>query len=182
VASDTAIDGLELVERLSPEAVLIGTQPPDMPPPAVVEEIRSFSGVPIVVLSRGGDEIEAVTSLELGADDYIRFPCGMLEIMARVFRLLHLLAKNRGIVVSRQSLEQSLWADRGFNSQVAKKYVQRLRQKLGDCAAEPRWIASVPGVGYRFIGPKPCQQDVLVGRPTANLIRSSSPGARNIQR
>jgi DNA-binding response OmpR family regulator len=105
-----------------------------------------------------------------------------IGLTATEFRLLHLLAKNRGVVVSRQSMEQSLWADRGFNPQVAKKYVQRLRQKLGDCAAEPRWIASVHGVGYRFIGPKPCQQDVLVGGPTANLIRSSLPGNRNIQR
>jgi two-component system KDP operon response regulator KdpE len=219
VVADTAMDGLELVEQLSPNAVLIGTLHPDTSPPAVVEEIRSFSGVPIVVLSRNGDEMEAVTSLELGADDYIRFPCGMLEIMARVwgsmrrvgaiacrnengptimsgdllinpstyevfmseqrigltateFRLLHLLAKNRGVVVSHQSIEHSVWADREFNPQVAKKYVQRLRQKLGDCAAEPRWIASVPGVGYRFIGPKPCQQHVPVqGGTTESIIR-----------
>ena len=201
LAAITAADGLEMVERGSPEIVLIGTQHPDMPPPAVVEEIRGFLGVPIVVLSRSGDEMEAVTSLELGADDYIRFPCSVVEIMARVwailrrvgiiscrngngrpiasgdllinpttyevfmsdqrigltdteFRLLHLLAKNRGIVLSHQSLEQSLWGDRAFNPQVAKKYVQRLRHKLGDSAADPRWIASVHGVGYRFIGPE----------------------------
>jgi two-component system KDP operon response regulator KdpE len=207
LVATTAAVGLEMVEQVSPDVALIGTQHPDMPPPAVVEEMRGFSGVPIVVLSRTGDEIEAVSSLELGADDYIRFPCGMLEIMARVwatlrrvgtischnnngrpivsgdlliipstyevfmadqrigltateFRLLHLLAKNRGVVVSHQLLEHSLWGDREFNPQVAKKYVQRLRYKLGDSAAEPRWIASVHGVGYRFIGPKPCSQGV----------------------
>jgi hypothetical protein len=36
-----------------------------------------------------------------------------------------------------------------------KKYVQRLRRKLEDDAREPQWIASVHGVGYRFIGPPP---------------------------
>lgn len=208
VVATTAAEGLEMIEEISPDVVLIGTQHPDMSPPAVVEELRSFSGAPVVVVSRSDDEMEAVTSLELGADDYIRFPCGMLEIMARVwaslrrvgiiscrnengrpimsgdllinpstyevfmsdqrigltvteFRLLHLLAKNRGVVVSHQSLEQSLWGERAFNPQVAKKYVQRLRHKLGDSAAEPHWIASVHGVGYRFIGPKPCAQEVF---------------------
>jgi DNA-binding response OmpR family regulator len=207
VVATTAAEGLELVDQVSPDVALIGTRHPDMPPPAAVEEMRGFSGVPIVVLSRSEDEMEAVISLELGADDYIRFPCGMLEIMARTwailrrvgtinyrnnngppivsgdllinpstdevfmsdqrigltateFRLLHLLAKNRGLVVSHQSLEQSLWGDREFNPQVAKKYIQRLRCKLGDSAADPRWIASVHGVGYRFIGPKPCAQVV----------------------
>ena len=155
-----------------------------------------------MVFSREDDEMEAVTSLELGADDYIRFPCGMLEIMARMwaclrragsgvsrseigrtiysgqllinpstyevflgdrqvsltvteFRMLHLLARNRGTVVSHQHMEENLWGEGGYNLQVSKKYVQLLRQKLGDNAADPQWIASIRGVGYRFIGPKP---------------------------
>lgn len=204
-----AAEGMELVDRVSPDMVVVGTRHPDMAPPAVVEELRSFSGAPIVVLSRDDDEMEAVTSLELGADDYIRFPCGMMEIMARMwaslrrvgsivsrnengrpinsgdlminpatyeafmgnrkvsltvteFRMLHLLAKNRGAVVSHQCLEERLWGERTFNQQVAKKYIQRLRHKLGDSATEPSWIASVHGVGYRFIGPKPSAQGALV--------------------
>ncbi len=206
--ANVATRGLELVDQVSPDFVLIGTRHPDMTPPAVVEELRSFSGVPIMVLSREGDEMEAVTTLELGADDYIRFPCGMMEIMARIwaslrrvgvvvshnengrpitsghllinpatyevfmgdqkvalkvteFRMLHLLAKNRGTVVSHQCLEEKLWGERTFNPQVAKKYIQRLRHKLGDNAIDPQWIASVHGVGYRFIGPKPHSQEML---------------------
>jgi DNA-binding winged helix-turn-helix (wHTH) protein len=38
---------------------------------------------------------------------------------------------------------------------LVKKYVQRLRHKLGDDAHEPRWVASIHGVGYQFIGPTP---------------------------
>ena len=34
-----------------------------------------------------------------------------------------------------------------------KKYVQRVRRKLGDGAQEPRWIVSIHGTGYRFVGP-----------------------------
>ncbi|MFQ6027545.1 MAG: helix-turn-helix domain-containing protein [Dehalococcoidia bacterium] len=40
-----------------------------------------------------------------------------------------------------------------------KKYVQRLRRKLMDDAREPYWIASVHGIGYRFIGPAPEVRD-----------------------
>ncbi len=71
--------GMEVVGQVSPAVVIIGTRHPDMAPPGVVEELRSFSGAPIIVLSREDDEMEAVTSLELGADDYIRFPCGMTQ-------------------------------------------------------------------------------------------------------
>jgi DNA-binding response OmpR family regulator len=205
----TAAEGLETVERELPDVAIIAGQHLGMSPGAVVKDMRSFSGVPILVLSRTGDELEAVTCLELGADDYIRFPCGMMEMMARMwaslrraglisaqigngfpvvsgellinpatlevfmadrrvsltateFRLLHLLAKNRGAVVSHESLGLSLWRDRIFNKQMAKKYIQRLRGKLGDSASEPRWIACVPGLGYRFIGPKPCSQEIRI--------------------
>ena len=69
------------------------------------------------------------------------------------FRLLHLLLKNRGIVVSHQTLGRTLWGDQVDSSGLVKKYVQRVRQKLGDTAREPSWIVSIHGMGYRFIGP-----------------------------
>ena len=70
------------------------------------------------------------------------------------FRLLHFLMKNRGVVVAHQTMERVLWSGRKDTSRMPTKYVQRLRGKLDDDPREPRWIASVHGVGYRFIGPK----------------------------
>ena len=49
---------------------------------------------------------------------------------------------------------------------LVKKYVQRLRQKLGDDAREPFWIANVHGVGYRFIGPTPKTQENAAHNPS----------------
>ena len=69
------------------------------------------------------------------------------------FSLLHLLVRNRGTVVAHQTMERTLWPGPGDNSRLVKKYVQRLRRKLGDDPKEPSWIASIHGVGYRFIGP-----------------------------
>jgi DNA-binding winged helix-turn-helix (wHTH) protein len=64
-----------------------------------------------------------------------------------------LLVKNRGSLVAHQALEQNVLRGSVDNHGLIKKYVQRLRRKLGDNAREPRWIASVHGVGCRFVGP-----------------------------
>ena len=69
------------------------------------------------------------------------------------FRPLHLLLRNRGIVVSHETLGRTLWGDEVYSSGLVKKYVQRLRRKLGDTAQEPCWIVSIHGTGYRFISP-----------------------------
>jgi DNA-binding response OmpR family regulator len=72
------------------------------------------------------------------------------------FRLLHLLLKNQGVVVSHQALERELGGGHWVESvSLGKKYIQRLRRKLRDDAQEPRWIVTVRSVGYRFIGPHP---------------------------
>lgn len=57
---------------------------PDIDGSEVVERIRSWSDVPIIVLSVRANESEKVRLLELGADDYIVKPFGMAELMARV--------------------------------------------------------------------------------------------------
>ena len=51
--------------------------------------------------------------------------------------------------------QQGSEAEEGDSSGLVNKYVQRLRQKLGDTAQNPSWIASVHGAGYRFVGPRP---------------------------
>ena len=64
-----------------------------------------------------------------------------------------MLLKNRGIVVSHQTLGSTLWGEEADSSGLVKKYVQRVRRKLGDTAREPHWIVSIHGTGYRFVGP-----------------------------
>lgn len=76
-----------------------------------------------------------------------------LSLTSTEFRLLYLLISNRGLVIPRATLVRTLWGDDIDSTDLVKKYIQRLRRKLGDNALEPRWIVSVHGVGYRFIGP-----------------------------
>lgn len=70
------------------DAILVDLGLPDMDGAEVVERIRSWSTVPIIVLSVRAAEAEKVRLLELGADDYVVKPFGMAELLARVRGLL----------------------------------------------------------------------------------------------
>lgn len=75
-----------------------------------------------------------------------------LKLTSTEFRLLHLLMNNRATVLTHRTINVALWGDRVDASEGIKKYIQRLRRKLRDDADNPRWIANVHGVGYRFLG------------------------------
>ena len=66
------------------DLVIVDLGLPDMDGSEVVERIRSWSSVPIIVLSVRSTEAEKVHLLELGADDYVVKPFGMAELLARV--------------------------------------------------------------------------------------------------
>ena len=66
------------------DLIIIDLGLPDMDGADVVERIRSWSSVPIIVLSVRAAEAQKVRLLELGADDYVVKPFGMAELMARV--------------------------------------------------------------------------------------------------
>jgi two-component system KDP operon response regulator KdpE len=66
------------------DLVIVDLGLPDMDGSEVVERIRAWSSVPIIVLSVRSDEPQKVKLLELGADDYVVKPFGMAELLARV--------------------------------------------------------------------------------------------------
>ena len=75
------------------------------------------------------------------------------EIMLtmREFDLLAFFAENPGRVFSRDQLMESVWGEPFFDdTSTVTVHVRRLRAKLGDDPAEPRFIETVWGVGYRF--------------------------------
>lgn len=82
-----------------------------------------------------------------------------LSLTSTEFKILHTLLNNRGGVVTHDSLSSSLWGDQVDSSSLVKKYIQRLRAKLGDTAQNPQWIASVHGVGYRLLGARAGQEE-----------------------
>lgn len=77
-------EGIRLVRQANPELVILDLGLPDRDGMELIEEIRRFSAVPILVLSSRSDEKGKVTALDLGADDYVSKPFGVDELMARI--------------------------------------------------------------------------------------------------
>lgn len=83
---------LDMVEREHPDIVLLDIGLPGMSGFEVLREVRSFSDVPVVMLTARDDAMDKVKGLELGADDYVTKPFNHLELMARVRAVLRRLA------------------------------------------------------------------------------------------
>jgi two-component system KDP operon response regulator KdpE len=67
-----------------PDVVILDLGLPDIDGTEVIDGIRGWSGVPIIVLSARDQEREKVAALDAGADDYVTKPFGMDELLARV--------------------------------------------------------------------------------------------------
>ena len=79
----SAADGIRAATLKVVDLVILDLGLPDMDGSEVVERLRAWSSVPIIVLSVRSDEDEKVRLLELGADDYVVKPFGMAELLAR---------------------------------------------------------------------------------------------------
>ena len=67
-----------------PEAIILDLVLPDRSGTDVCRELRTWSAVPIVVLSAVGEEQEKIAALDAGADDYVTKPFSGDELLARV--------------------------------------------------------------------------------------------------
>lgn len=82
--ASTGRDGLALVAESNPDIVILDLGLPDMDGLSVTRELRSWSNVPIIVLSARGKEQDKIEVLDAGADDYLTKPFGIAELMARI--------------------------------------------------------------------------------------------------
>ena len=200
VATPSGRKGIELVEKESPNVLILDLGLPDMSGFDVLKEIRLFSDVPVLILTVRDDEVAKVKGLELGADDYIVKPFSHLELLARVrvvlrrsqmpqlrggerpiqlgdvvidfagrevtkagepvpltpteWKMLTELVRNSGKVLTNETLLRRVWGDEYVDStEHIKKYIYRLRQKLGDDPADPKMIISARGMGYKLMRP-----------------------------
>jgi two-component system KDP operon response regulator KdpE len=80
----TGREGLALAASRVPDVVLLDLGLPDMEGMAVIHQIRTWSNVPIIILSARGQERDKVANLDAGADDYLTKPFGVGELLARI--------------------------------------------------------------------------------------------------
>ena len=87
----TAADGraaLRLALETKPDLILLDLMIPEVDGLDVCRELRKSSGVPIIMITARGEEVDRVVGLEIGADDYVTKPFSVRELMARIKAVL----------------------------------------------------------------------------------------------
>jgi two-component system, OmpR family, KDP operon response regulator KdpE len=87
-AAETMQEALDAVSVRPPDVMILDLVLPDGNGVEIVEQVRTWSGLPIIVLSAVGDEREKVRALNAGADDYVTKPFGSEELVARIHAVL----------------------------------------------------------------------------------------------
>ena len=88
LTADQGGAGIELVKSESPDIVLLDINLPDISGFDVLESIRLFSDVPVIILTVRKEQIDELTGLEMGADDYIVKPFAPTNLLTRVRAVL----------------------------------------------------------------------------------------------
>ena len=88
VEAGTAKAGIEQAARETPDAIILDLGLPDADGLSVLRAIRTWSQVPVLVLSVRSDETGKVAALDAGAQDYVVKPFGVKELLARLRGLL----------------------------------------------------------------------------------------------
>lgn len=92
----TGTKGITLASRWHPDVIILELTLPDLDGLELCRHLRGWSQVPILVLSIRAGEIDKVTALELGADDYLTKPFSMAELIVRVRVALRHVARATG--------------------------------------------------------------------------------------
>lgn len=192
------MSGLSACTSTPPELILLDLGLPDIDGMEVLQRIRGFSNVPIIVISARTQEREKVEALDAGADDYITKPFGSEELLARIrtalrrsargdqpsnveptyskdglvidferrlvllqeqeihltqieYKLVSILAKNAGKVLTYDYLLKEIWGPYAdTDNQILRVNMANIRRKLEANPAEPHYIYTEIGVGYRM--------------------------------
>ena len=84
----TAKQGIMSVLSYNPDIMLLDLGLPDMDGLEVIQKVRSWSNIPIIVVSARSEDQDKVKALDLGADDYLTKPFDMDELIARIVSLI----------------------------------------------------------------------------------------------
>ncbi|MCI7768522.1 MAG: response regulator transcription factor [Oscillospiraceae bacterium] len=201
--------GRAVINSHCPDLVILDLGLPDIDGKEVIESVRKWSSMPIIVVSARNTEIDKVAALELGADDYITKPFGTQELLARIrtalrhtrtasaddsisvggvfqtggltidydkyrvyvdgrdvnltqneFKIVSLLGKNAGRVLTYDYIIKQLWGPHAkTDNQILRVNMANIRRKIEKKPAEPQYIFTEVGVGYRMAESEPVKQE-----------------------
>ncbi|MCM1134121.1 MAG: response regulator transcription factor [Clostridium sp.] len=83
-ATASGKEGLHLAASLCPDIILLDLGLPDMDGMEVIKQLRTWTAIPIIVISARTNEHDKAHALDCGADDYITKPFGTVELLARI--------------------------------------------------------------------------------------------------
>ena len=197
IIAEDGLAAIEIVKQQQPDFVILDLMLPKMDGWEVCRYIRRSSDIPIIMLTAREDEVDRISGLTLGADDYVTKPFSPRELVARVkailrrtrleardeqtvfsaaglvldtekikvtlhgepipltpheYKLLEALMTKRGKVLSRQKLLKYLYPNDEaiVIDRVVDVHIGKLRQKIKEDPAKPRFILTIRGIGYRF--------------------------------
>ena len=84
IIAKTGAEASAMVSSHCPDVMLLDLGLPDMDGTTIIEEVRKWSQLPIIVVSARTHESDKVEALDLGADDYLTKPFGTSELLARI--------------------------------------------------------------------------------------------------
>ena len=201
IQARSGAEALSIITSHCPDLIILDLGLPDMDGLEILREVRSWSSLPVVVVSARTHERDKVTALDLGADDYLTKPFGTDELLARVrtairhtrtvygndeiaqrgtytvgelvidynkhqvlingknakltlseFRIVALLGKFAGKVLTYDYIIKELWGPRaGADNQILRVNMANIRRKIEKNPAEPQYIFTEVGVGYRMV-------------------------------
>lgn len=197
IEAATGIAGIKMVEEYAPSVVLLDLGLPDIDGLEVIQKIRMWSSMPIIIFSARDQEQDKIQALDNGADDYLTKPFSVAELSARIrvalrhasrikeneapvlvlgdmkidllnrcvtkneekillspiqYSILSLLIRHRNKMVTHKQLLREVWGDHHTNDvEYLRIYIHQLRQKLEPNPAQPLYLKTEPGVGYRFV-------------------------------
>src|SRR6266576_2077703 len=142
---DTAPDGeaaLDLAARHRPDVVIVDLGLPGIDGVEVIRGLRTWTAVPIIVLSAREQEAEKKV---LAADETA------VRLTPTEWHLVEVLARHPGKLVSQRQLLQEVWGPRyEEETNYLRVYMAQIRRKLEPEPSHPRYFITEPGMGYRF--------------------------------
>ena len=92
------ISAIQAVETHKPDLVVLDLMLPDISGFEVCRRLRTFTAIPVIMLTARSEEIDRVLGLELGADDYLAKPFSFRELLARIQAMLRRVQLDRQVV------------------------------------------------------------------------------------